>query len=110
LSDTYQFQQSEESAGGYPIGNATGSRNAEGRTMNDSGKLKTMTTDPGDESADILMFLLEERKTEPWQQTFTLPHNVDMKALKVRLEGGLLMVDIPTRDASGEPGIKVEIE
>jgi HSP20 family molecular chaperone IbpA len=106
----YQFQQSEESADGYPTGNATGSRNMEGRTTNDSGKLKTMTTDLGDEFADIPLFLLEERKTGPWQRTFTLPHDADMKALKARLEGGLLRIDIPTKDVSGEPGIKVEIE
>lgn len=106
----HQFQQSEESADGYPTGNATGSTNAEGKTTNDSGKLKAMTKDPGDESADIPLFLLEERKTGPWQRTFTLPHDVDMKALKARLEGGLLMIDIPTKGVSGEPGTKVEIE
>ena len=106
----HQFQQSEESADGYPTGNATGSTNAEGKTTNDSGKLKTMTKDPGDESADIPLFLLEERKTGPWQRTFTLPHDVDMKALKARLEGGLLRIDIPITDVSEEPGTKVEIE
>jgi len=106
----YQFQQSEESADGYPIGNATGSTNVEEKTTNESGKLKTMAKDPGDEPADIPLFLLEERKTGPWQRTFTLPHDVDMKALKARLEGGLLRIDIPTKDVSGEPGIKVEIE
>jgi len=134
----YQFQQSEENANGYPTGNATGSTNVEGKTTNvegkttsvegkttsvegkstnvegkttnDSGKLKTITKDPGDESADIPLFLLEERKTGPWQRTFTLPHDVDMKALKARLEGGLLRIDIPIKDVSEEPGTKVEIE
>jgi HSP20 family molecular chaperone IbpA len=106
----YQFQQSEESADGYPTGNATGSRNVEGGTTKDGEKSKTMTTDTQDECTDIPMFLLEERKTGPWQRTFTLPHDVDMKALKARLEGGLLRIDIPTKGVSGEPGIKIEIE
>jgi Hsp20/alpha crystallin family len=48
------------------------------------------------------MFLLEERKTGLWQRTFTLPHNIEMKALKARLEGGLLRIDILTRDVSGK--------
>ena len=105
----YQFQQNEESADGYPTGDATGSTKVEGKTANDGEKLKT-TKDPGDESADIPLFLLEERKTGPWQRTFTLPHDVDMKALKARLEGGLLRIDIPTKEVTAEPGIKVEIE
>jgi HSP20 family molecular chaperone IbpA len=79
-------------------------------TDTDGGELKRMITDPGDEGADIPMFLLEERKTGPWQRTFTLPHDIEMKALKARLEGGLLRIDIPTRDVSGEPGLKVEIQ
>jgi hypothetical protein len=33
-----------------------------------------------------------------------------MKALKARLEGGLLRIDILTRDVSGRPRMKVEIE
>ena len=106
----YQFQQNEESADGYPTGDATGSTNVEGKTTGDSEKLKTTAKDSGDDSADIPLFLLEERKTGPWQRTFTLPHDVDMKALKARLEGGLLRIDIPIKEVSEEPGIKVEIE
>ena len=56
------------------------------------------------------MFLLEERHTGPWQRTFTLPHNVDMKALKARLEGGLLRIDIPIGDVGEMEEMKVEIE
>ena len=106
----YQFQQNEESAEGYPTGDATGSTNVEGKTTGDSEKMKATAKDSGDDSADIPLFVLEERKTGPWQRTFTLPHDVDMKALKARLEGGLLRIDIPIKEVSGEPGIKVEIE
>jgi HSP20 family molecular chaperone IbpA len=56
------------------------------------------------------MFLLEEQKMGLWQRTSTLPHNIEMKALKARLEGGLLRIDILTRDVSGKPRMKVEIE
>lgn len=94
---------------------STGSKNLKnmggGKTTDtDGGELKRMITDPGAECADIPMFLLEERKTGPWQRTFTLPHDIKMKALKARLEGGLLRIDIPTRDISGELGTQVEIQ
>ena len=49
-----------------------------------------------------VFIVLEERKTGLWQRTFTLPHNIEMKALKARLEGGLLRIDILTRDVSGK--------
>jgi HSP20 family molecular chaperone IbpA len=95
---------------GFTYQSSTGSKHVEGKTADDGGELKRMITDPADECADIPMFLLEERKTGLWQRTFTLPHDIDMKALKARLEGGLLRIDIPTGDGSGKPGVKVEIE
>lgn len=88
---------------------STGSKHLEGKTKKDGGELKKIT-DPGDEGTDIPMFLLEERHTGPWQRTFTLPHNVDMKALKARLEGGLLRIDIPIGDVGEAHEAKVEIE
>jgi HSP20 family molecular chaperone IbpA len=89
---------------------STGSKHLEGRTKKDGGELRGKITDPGDECADIPIFLLEERKTGPWQQTFILPHNVEMKMLKARLEGGLLRIDIPIGDVSEALDVKVEIE
>ena len=88
---------------------STGSKHLEGKTKEDGGELRKIT-DPEVEGADIPMFLLEERHTGPWQRTFTLPHNVDMKALKARLEGGLLRIDIPIGDVGEAHEMKVEIE
>ena len=93
---------------GFSYQTSTGSKQSEGK--DDGGELRRMITDPGDECADIPMFLLEERHTGPWQRTFTLPHNIDMQALKAKLEGGLLRIDIPTKDEGGAPGTKVQIE
>jgi HSP20 family molecular chaperone IbpA len=59
---------------------------------------------------DVPFFILNERKVGLFQQTFTLPVDVDMKELKVKLEDGLLRVDLPRRDMSGEPKMKVELE
>ena len=96
---------------GFTYQTTTGSKHLNGKkTEDDGGELKRMITDPADEGADIPMFLLEERRVGPWQRTFTLPHNIDMKALKARLLGGLLMIEIPIQDAGGEPGGTVEIE
>lgn len=94
----------------YTYQSSTGTKHLVGKTADDGGESKKMVTDTGDECADIPIFLLEERKTGPWQRTFTLPHNVEMKALKAKLEGGLLGIDIPIRDANEKPGIKIEIE
>jgi len=35
---------------------------------------------------------------------------VDMKALRARLEAGLLRIDLPKRDMTGEPMVKIEIQ
>jgi HSP20 family molecular chaperone IbpA len=39
-----------------------------------------------------MRFLLKERKLGPWMRSFTLPVNADMKALRVRLDAGLLRI------------------
>jgi HSP20 family molecular chaperone IbpA len=95
---------------GFTSQSSTGSKQLDSKTADDSGELQKKVTDPGDECADIPMFLLEERSTGPWQRMFTLPHDVEMKALKARLEGGLLRIDIPIRNVSEKPATKVEIE
>jgi HSP20 family protein len=92
----------------YTYQSSTGSKHLEGKTQKDGGELKKIT-DPGDD-AHMPVFLLEERHTGPWQRTFTLPHHVDMKALKARLEGGLLRIDIPIVDVGEAHGTKIEIE
>lgn len=89
---------------------STGSKHLEGKTKKDDGVIRKKITDPGDEGADIPMFLLKERKTGPWQQTFILPHNAEMTMLKARLEGGLLRIDIPISDVNEVYDVQVEIE
>jgi HSP20 family molecular chaperone IbpA len=134
----YLWQQSEERGDGYPVGNAVtaaqestskegedsakpattqsssqpsaGTKQLDPKTADDGAPLKRMDSDTGDESADIPLFLLEERKTGPWQRTFTMPHNIEMKALKAKLDGGLLRIEIPIKDANEKPGLKIEIE
>jgi HSP20 family protein len=85
---------------------STGSKHLEEKTKKDGGELKKITHSEHEGP----MFLLEERRTGPWQRTFTLPHNVDMKALKARLEGGLLRIDIPIGDVGEAQETKIEIE
>jgi HSP20 family molecular chaperone IbpA len=55
-------------------------------------------------------FLLRERKIGPWQRTFTLPLDVDLKALRAKLSGGLLSIDLPKRDISKDPTAKIEVQ
>jgi len=62
------------------------------------------------ENSDAPTFLLSERKVGPWQRTFTLPLDVDMKGLKATLNGGLLSIDLPKKDMAREPKVKVEIK
>ena len=54
--------------------------------------------------------MLEERKIGPWQRTFALPVDVDMKGLKASLEGGLLRIDLPKRYLTGEPLVRIQVE
>jgi len=61
-------------------------------------------------TSDVPIFLLSEREIGPWQRSFTMPIDVNMKALKARLDAGLLHIDLPKRDMSGEPGIKIVVE
>jgi len=72
--------------------------------------LKRVVSPNGEASVDVPIFLLSERKVGPWQRTFTLPLDVDMKYLKASLNGGLLSINLPKRDMSGEARVKVEIE
>ena len=72
--------------------------------------LKRLVSHDEGASADVPIFLLSERKVGPWQRTFTLPLDVNMKDLKASLNGGLLSIDLPKRDMSGEPKVKYEIE
>lgn len=77
----------------------------------DGGKLQRVASnDPEVQSHDIPIFILNERKVGPFQRTFTLPLDADMKALKAKLEDGLLRIDLPKRDMSGEPKMKVQVE
>jgi HSP20 family protein len=77
----------------------------------DGGKLQRVASnDPEVQNHDIPTFILNERKVGPFQRTFTVPVDADMKALKAKLENGLLRIDLPKRDMSGEPKVKVEIE
>jgi HSP20 family molecular chaperone IbpA len=56
------------------------------------------------------MTLTSRFTTYPFQRTFTLPVDADMKALKAKLEDGLLRIDLPKRDMSGEPKVKFQVE
>jgi len=55
-------------------------------------------------------FLLKERNLGPWMRSFTLPVNTDMKALRARLDAGLLRICVPKKAVVAEPGITVIIE
>jgi len=77
----------------------------------DGGELRRVySNDEEDQNRDAPLFILNERKVGPFHRTVTLPLDVNMKELKAKLEYGLLRVDIPKRDMSGEPKMKVEIE
>jgi HSP20 family molecular chaperone IbpA len=65
---------------------------------------------PSADSTDLPSFLCNERNVGPWRRTFTLPVDVDMKALKAGLEGGLLCIDLPRRDMTSEPMVKIEVQ
>lgn len=76
----------------------------------DGGKLQRVpSTDKEAQEHDVPVFILNERKAGVFQRTFTLPIDVDMKGLKAKLDAGLLRIDLPKRDMSGEPRMKVEI-
>ena len=77
----------------------------------DSGELRRVySNDEEAQNRDVPLVILNERKVGPFQRTVTLPPDVNMRELKAKLEYGLLRVDIPKRDMSGEPKMKVEIE
>ena len=77
----------------------------------DGGKLRRVLSNDADaEYRDVPFFILNERRVGLFQRTFTLPIDVDMKGLKAKLEDGLLRIDLPRRDLSGEPKMKVQID
>jgi HSP20 family molecular chaperone IbpA len=77
----------------------------------DGGKIqRVLSHDPQVDKHDLPIFILNERKVGPFQRTFTLPIDADMKGLKAKLEDGLLRIDLPKRDMSAEPRMKIEIE
>lgn len=55
-------------------------------------------------------YLLGERKVGPWMRSFTLPPDVNMKALKAELNNGLLQIHLPKREATGEKGVRIVVE
>lgn len=73
---------------------------------------RVLSYEPGSQEADadVLTFLLSERKVGAWQRTFTLPLDVDMKALKATLIGGLLSIELPKREMTGEPKVNIDIQ
>ena len=68
------------------------------------------SNDPDVQDHDTATFILNERRVGPFQRAFTLPVDADMKGLKAKLEAGLLRIDLPKRDMSGEPKVKFEVE
>ncbi|MCJ1314062.1 hypothetical protein MMC25_007742 [Agyrium rufum] len=50
------------------------------------------------------------RKLGDWVQSFTLPNNVDMDALRAKLDTGLLRIYIPKRSPLVDPAVQVDIE
>jgi len=79
-------------------------------TNGNSVKVPSHETQINEAAAEAPTFLISERKVGPWQRMFTLPQDVDIKAVRARLNGGLLSIDLPKRDMSSEPKVKIEIE
>lgn len=44
------------------------------------------------------LYILKERKSGPFQRTFTLPADIDVDGCKTSLEHGLLTIDIPKKE------------
>jgi HSP20 family molecular chaperone IbpA len=42
--------------------------------------------------------ILKERRSGPFQRTFTMPADIDVKGCKTKLEHGLLTIDVPKRE------------
>jgi len=75
----------------------------------DGGELKNCLDDDDDDD-HVLRLLLGERKVGSWHRSFTMPADVDMKAMRAKLEGGLLRLVLPKGDMKDEPKFKIEIE
>lgn len=77
----------------------------------DGGELQRVSSNDSEvQNHDVPLFILNERKVGAFERTFTLPMDVDMKELKSKLQDGLLRIDLPKRDMSGEPRMKIEAE
>jgi HSP20 family molecular chaperone IbpA len=77
----------------------------------DGGELRRVSSNDSDvQNHDVPLFILNERKVGAFERTFTLPIDVDMKELKSTLQDGLLRIDLPKRNMSGEPRMKIEAE
>jgi HSP20 family molecular chaperone IbpA len=77
----------------------------------DGGELQRVISNDSDvQNHDIPLLIHNERKVGTFERTFTLPMDVDMKELKSKLQDGLLRIDLPKRDLSGEPKMKIEAE
>lgn len=44
------------------------------------------------------LFILQEWRSGPFQRTFTMPADVDVKGCKAKLEHGLLKIDVPKKE------------
>ncbi|KAK7885017.1 hypothetical protein LTR67_010875 [Exophiala xenobiotica] len=63
--------------------------------------LKRAVSPHGEAGVNVSRFLLSERQVGPWQRTFTLPLDVDMKNVKSSLNGGLLSIEATKSDMQG---------
>lgn len=93
----------EDSMGGAKATGSSGDRDGEKETL-------TYGQSNAISQGDDPTFLLSERKVGQWQRTFMLPLDVDLKALRARLDGGLLSIDLPKKDISGEAGVTIEVQ
>ncbi|KAK5451607.1 hypothetical protein LTS15_007867 [Exophiala xenobiotica] len=64
--------------------------------------LRRVVSPSGGAGVNVSRFLLSERKVGPWERTFTLPLDVDMKNLKSSLNGGLLSIEAAKMDMQGK--------
>jgi hypothetical protein len=77
----------------------------------DGGELQRVVSNDFDvQNHDIPLLIHNERKVGPFERTFTLSMDVDMKELKSKLQDGLLRIDLPKRDLICEPKMKIEAE
>lgn len=51
-----------------------------------------------DVAEDEALCILKERRSGPFQRTFTLPADVDVNGCKTKLEHGMLTIDVPKKE------------